>query len=182
MAFYFSRRKLRPKEKEEMGELNIVPYLDILMNLIIFMLLSITGLVTFGILNVNAPSYGAGVQGPGEDPSQPKLLLTVGISNKGFYVAATGGVLGQQSPEGAAAAPGQGEPTIPKLPDGSFDYAALSEQMVNIKQAFPNETKVIIAAQSEVQYEALVATMDACRETTGPSRRVLFPDVTLGAF
>ena len=44
MAFYFSRRKLKPREEEEMGELNIVPYLDILMNLIIFMLLSMTGL------------------------------------------------------------------------------------------------------------------------------------------
>ncbi len=30
------------------------------MNLIIFMLLSMTGLATFGILNVNAPTYAAG--------------------------------------------------------------------------------------------------------------------------
>ena len=60
MAFHFSKRKIRPKEDEESGELNIIPYLDILMNLIIFILLSMTGLATFGILNVNAPNYGAG--------------------------------------------------------------------------------------------------------------------------
>ncbi|HEX9507565.1 MAG TPA: biopolymer transporter ExbD, partial [Myxococcales bacterium] len=58
MAFYFSRRKLRPVEESEASELNFVPYLDILMNLIIFMLLSMTGLAVFGILNVNAPNYG----------------------------------------------------------------------------------------------------------------------------
>ena len=36
---YVSKRRFRPKEEEVKGELNIVPYLDILMNLIIFMLL-----------------------------------------------------------------------------------------------------------------------------------------------
>jgi hypothetical protein len=63
MAFHFSKRKLRPKEEEETGELNIVPYLDIMMNLIMFMLLSMTGLAAFGILNVNAPSYGGHIAG-----------------------------------------------------------------------------------------------------------------------
>lgn len=179
MAFYFSRRKLRPKEKEEVGELNIVPYLDILMNLIIFMLMSITGLVAFGILNVNAPSYGGAAAGMSpDDPAKPKLLLTVAISSKGFYVGGAGGVLGQAA-EGEVK-PGEGQPTIAKLADGSYDYPALTSQMVKIKDAFPEETKVIIAAQSEIPYEVLVGTMDACRETPGP--RFLFPDVTLGAF
>ena len=182
MAFYFSKRKLRPREKEEMGELNIVPYLDILMNLIIFLLASITGLATLGILNVNAPNYGpaAGVAA-GEAPQQ-QLLLTVAISQKGFYVAATGGVLGAGPQGEQAAAPGQGEPTIPRKADGSFDFGALTAQMVQIKQAFPTETKVIVAADREVQYETLVGTMDAVRETAGPNRRILFPDVTLGTF
>lgn len=174
------RRRIR--DEEEAGELNIVPYLDILMNLIIFMLLSMTGLAAFGILNVNAPNYGGGASAAAGDDGTPKLLLTVGISNKGFYVAATGGVLGQQAEGQPQAAPGQGEPTIPKKGDGSYDFASLNGQMVKIKQEFPNETKVIIAAQNEIPYETLVATMDACRETMGKERRLLFPDVTLGAF
>jgi biopolymer transport protein TolR len=185
MAFYFSKRKLRPHEEEEVGELNIVPYLDILMNLIIFMLLSMTGLAAFGILNVNAPNYGGASAGAADPSEGPKLLLTVGISAKGFYVAAVGGVLGGEAPavEGQPPAqPGQGEPTIPKKADGSFDYAALNAQMQTIKKAFPNETKVIVAAQNEIPYEALVGTMDACRETLGSDHRLLFPDVTLGAF
>src|SRR4029077_16759581 len=100
MAFYFSKRKIRPKEDEETGELNIVPYLDILMNLIIFMLLSMTGLATFGILNVNAPSDGAGAWSA-DPPWKPPLLLNVSISKKGFFVAATGGVLGGGVEEGS---------------------------------------------------------------------------------
>lgn len=186
MAFYFSRRKLRPKEEEEAGELNIVPYLDILMNLIIFMLMSITGLAAFGILNVNAPNYGGAAAGGPTDAPKRELLLTVGISDKGFYVAATGAVLPGQAPTDPAQPTqlGVGAPTIAKRGDGSYDYAALNAQMVAIKGAiqtdFPNETKVIIAAQNEIPYEVLVATMDAVRETS--DRKLLFPDVTLGAF
>lgn len=178
MAFHFSKRKIRPKEEEESGELNIIPYLDILMNLIIFILLSMTGLATFGILNVNAPNYG-GAAGDGENPDKPPLLLTVAISPKGFYLAATGGVL--PGAEGAVpAAPGEGVPTVAKMADGAFDYNALNSKMKEIKTAFPNESKVIIAADKDVQYEVLVLTMDALRETS--DHKLLFPDVTLGSF
>jgi hypothetical protein len=55
-----------------------------------FMLLSITGLSAFGILNVNAPNYGGPTTQVTEEGDKPKLLLTVLISKKGFYVAATG--------------------------------------------------------------------------------------------
>src|SRR5580698_6467598 len=91
MAVYFSRRKLHPREEEEAGELNIVPYLDIMMNLIMFMLLTMTALITLGVLNVTAPSYNANPGGG--DPNAKNLVLTVAISHKGFFVAATGGVL-----------------------------------------------------------------------------------------
>jgi biopolymer transport protein TolR len=177
MAFYFSRRKLRPHEDDEVGELNIVPYLDILMNLIIFMLLSMTGLAAFGILNVNAPSYGGPSAGANmENPDQPKLLLTVLISKKGFYVAGTGAVL-----SGKGAAPGEGAPTIPTKSDGTYDYAALTSQMIDVKKDFPNETKVIVGAETDIPYEALIQTMDSIRETPGTDRKLLFSDVTLAA-
>jgi biopolymer transport protein ExbD len=179
MAFYFSKRKIRPKEEEESGELNIIPYLDILMNLIIFMLLSMTGLATFGILNVNAPNYGAGAAANPEKPEKPPLLLTVAISKRGYYVAATGGVLGGAETQPGAPL-GEGAPTIPKMPDGTPDYAALTAKMKEIKASFPDESKIILAAEPDVQYEWLIATMDAVRETS--DRKLLFPDVTLGSF
>lgn len=179
MAFHYSRRKLKPKEEGETGELNIVPYLDILMNLIMFMLLSITGLATFGVLNVTAPSYGASVSN-GQD-EKPKLLLSVLISKKGFFVAATGAVLANQS--GSAQASTNGAPTIPVNPDGTYDYAKLTSQMLAVKKEFPTERSVIVGAESDVQYETLVQTMDAIREAPGPDKRPqeLFSEVTLAA-
>lgn len=178
MAFYFSRRKIKPKEEEHSGELNIVPYLDILMNLIIFMLLSMTGLATFGMLNVNAPSYGAGAGGGGEQDKA--LLLTVAIGKRGFFVAAAGGVLPGQTEEQAAAAPGEGAPTLPRNADGTYNYEGLRQKMVEVKTAFPAESKVILAAEADTAYEVLIGTMDATRETI--DRKLLFPDVTLASF
>ncbi|MCY1014818.1 ExbD/TolR family protein [Pyxidicoccus sp. MSG2] len=175
MAFHYSRRKLKVREEEESGELNIVPYLDILMNLIIFMLLSITGLATFGILNVNAPSYGApsaGMTQEGQD--EQKLTLSVLISKKGHFVSSENAILGQ---EGAAA----DQPTVPVLADGTYDFRALNAKMVEIKAAFPKETKVIVGADPDIPYEALTQTLDAIRETQASPHRLLFPDVTLGA-
>ncbi|RYZ38051.1 MAG: biopolymer transporter ExbD [Myxococcaceae bacterium] len=173
MAFYYSRRKLKPREEEEGGELNIVPYLDILMNLIIFMLLSITGLTAFGALNVNAPTYGSASLGtsPGET-DVPKLDLQVLISKDGLYVRGNGK---------EAAAPEGNAPTLPLRADGTYDYAALNERLVKIKAEYPLETKVVLVADPAIPYDALIQTMDALRETAVPThRKLLFPDVTLG--
>jgi biopolymer transport protein ExbD len=172
MAFYYSRRKLKPREDEETGELNIVPYLDILMNLILFMLLSINGLAAFGIVNVSAPGYGAPstTVAPEANPEQPRLVLSVLISKKGHFINSENAILGQD-----------GAPTVPLGADGSYDYASLNAQMLKIKSAFPSETKVIVAADPEIPYDTLIQTMDALRETREKPHRVLFPDVTLGA-
>jgi biopolymer transport protein TolR len=173
MAFYYSRRKLKPREEEEAGELNVVPYLDILMNLIIFMLLSINGLTTFGILNASAPNYSVPddktTNKPAEDPNQKKLLLSVLISKKGHHISSEDGTLDNA-----------GEPSVPLKTDGTYDYATLNAKMVQVKAAFPSETKVVVAADPDIAYEILIQTMDSLRETPTRPRQILFPDVTLG--
>lgn len=171
------RRRIR--EEEHTGELNIVPYLDVVVNLVMFMLLSMTGLITLGVLNVSAPKIGGEAAAVSAD-NQPKLLLTVAIGRQGFYVAGAGGVLGPDAPAPDAMRP----PTIP-LRDGKYDYATLSEQMNRIKDRFPNETAVILSADPDVVYDVLIQTMDACREVSvrtadGKSeRKPLFFDVSL---
>lgn len=169
---YFSRRKLKPRPHEHTGELNLVPYLDITVNLVMFMLLSITGLLEFASINVNAPKYGVGA-GAG-DPTEKRLLLTVAISKKGFFIAGAGAILGQEEESGAGPTVA-GEPTIPLRGD-DYDYASLTEKLSQVKAAFPNETKVIFAADPDVRYEAVVRTMDAAREHEG---KPLFYDVSL---
>ena len=159
MAFHFSRQKLQPKEEEQSGELNIVPYLDILMNLIIFMLLSMAGLATFGMVNVSAPE----IAPPRGDAQRPALTLVVAVARTGFFIEGTGGPV-----------------AIPRKADGHYDFDALTARMQDLKARFPEENKVIIAADADVDYESLVATLDATRETA--DRKRLFPEVTLAQF
>ena len=102
------------------------------------------------------------------------------MAKSGFFIAATGGVLPGQTEPSAAAAPGVGAPTIPRKADGTYDYDALTAKMMEIKTNFPTESKVIIAAEADTDYDSLVSTMDATRETA--DRKLLFPDVTLASF
>src|SRR2546427_647755 len=119
--------KRRVREEDEVGELNIVPYLDIIMNLVMFMLLSMTGLITFGIVNVAAPKIGGDAAAAAQqDPNKPRLLLTVAISKKGFYVAGAGGVLQGAAPTPGAVVDANAPPTIPKRGE-EYDYAALTQ-------------------------------------------------------
>ena len=174
MAFYASRRKLRPMEHDESGgELNIIPYLDIMMNLIMFMLLSITGFAVLGMLNVTSPSYNDApvATSTPDKPDKPPLLLTVGLAHCGFFIAATGAVVAGTGGDKNAC-------SIPKTPDSKYDFPALNKRMMEIKAAFPQESRVIIVADSDIEYGDLVRTMDATRETG--AHQLLFNDVSLG--
>jgi len=174
------RRRLR--DEEHSGELNIVPYLDIVTNLVMFMLLSMTGLLSLGGVNVSAPRIGGAGDAAAQAPAdaQPRLLLTVAISKRGFHVAGATGVAGAD-----AASVDPARPTVPLRPDGGYDYAALTAQLQRVKERYPKETNVVFSADAEVSYDTLVQTMDACREARvkGPDgaveRRPLFFDVSL---
>ncbi len=169
----------RVTAEEHMGELNIVPYLDVVVNLVMFMLLSMTGLISLGVLNVSSPQITTETAAAAPE-NAPKLLLTVGIGRQGFYISGAEGVLGADAAEGARDRP----PSIP-LKAGAYDYAALNAELVKVKERFPGETQVILNADMDVVYDTLVQTMDACREQVlrkadgSTERKPLFFDVSL---
>jgi biopolymer transport protein TolR len=174
------RRRFR--ESEEIGELNIVPYLDIVTNLVMFMLLSTVGLISLGVLDVGTPHIGqpdAGLANSGAQDTRP-LNLTVGITSKGFYVAGSGGVLGDE--KGQQGVDMTRAPTLPKK-GGDYDYKGLTRLLSSVKDKFPKESRVILVAENNTPYELVIHTMDACREgpaaaNTGEPRK-LFPEVWL---
>ena len=109
---------------EEGGELNLIPYLDIVTNVIMFMLATTTFAAALGDINVSSPTTGAAAPAADDQPPpEPKndLNLTVSISDKGFTIAASGAVLYQGFSFDAAGnltqPPGNVLPTIPKKGD-----------------------------------------------------------------
>lgn len=177
--FTYVRRKRKPQEPHETGELNIVPYLDIMVNLIMFMLVTQSISVALGVVDVTAPTYAApGVAGgPKKDP-RTDLKLTVGVAVDGFYIAAKGGVLGDDAePETTETTPdnvAKRPPTIPKLANGRYNYDELTRKLRGIKTLFPDAVALYLAADQGVTYAAIVRTLDASRSD---SKGELFPAV-----
>src|SRR6201997_1394406 len=79
--------------EEEAGELNLVPYMDIVTNIIIFLLASVVNQVSLANINASLPSISAGGGASDQDqpPDKPPLNLTVSVGASGFTVAASGG-------------------------------------------------------------------------------------------
>ncbi|MDF1565589.1 MAG: biopolymer transporter ExbD [Deltaproteobacteria bacterium] len=156
--------------KEDIPPLNITPIMNLIIILIPALLLS-AAFVQIAVINVSAPQIGSGVAEEKPEDEEKKLNLTVAVTDKGFTVAGTGAVLGGEGAEEAG-------PTIPKKADGEYDYEALANKLAEIKDAFPDETKMVLNAEPDIKYSKIIATMDATRELEG---RMLFPDVVLSA-
>lgn len=166
------RRLSQPKEHspdEAGGELNIVPFLDIIMNVLIFVLATIT--VTFtATIDTYPPRAGSGARAP----TTPTLGLTVLIVPDGFSLKARGGNV---APGCNDTGPGIAIPTK----DGNYDYAGLKACVAKLKGAAPefkDEMGVTISANPPIPYQVVISTMDAVRRNE--SGEDMFPEVTFG--
>jgi biopolymer transport protein TolR len=170
------RSKIRhlsaPKElapDEEGGELNIVPFLDIITNVLMFVLATVS--VTFtATVEASPPRPTPGVS----SPARPALGLTVIVANDGFSVKARGGNV----------APGCGD-TGPGLAvgkvAGDYDYRALrlcAMKLKGLSPEFASEVQVTVSANPGIPYQTIISTMDAVRRADDGSD--LFPDVSFG--
>ena len=154
---------------EDLEDLNLIPIMNLIVILIPALLLT-AAFVQLAVINVSAPQIGSGVaQTKPPDTQHKPLNLTIAVTDQGFTIAGTGGVLGDKSKDAG--------PTIPKLGE-KYDYAGLTKKLSEIKQAFPDDNKVIISADPKIRYDVIVKVMDASRETDG---RQLFPVVVLSA-
>jgi len=152
--------------EEEAGELNLVPYMDIVTNIIIFLLASVVNQVALGNINVSSPTIQAGGGGETDTPPEkPPLNLTITVGNTGYVIAASGGVL----------------PAIAKLPNGQYDYKTLTTKLKEIKSNPDNadETHATFNADENIAYDIVIATLDAMRQAE--DGKLLFPDVNFAA-
>lgn len=165
------RRLSQPVElapDEEGGELNIVPFLDIIVNILIFVLATIAVTFTATIDTTPPAARGAGVR---QEIEQQALNLTVLIVNDGFSIKASGGNIAP-----GCQGPGPGIAIAKRA--GKYDYAALNQCAARLKKAstdFADETQVYITANPGTDYQTIIATMDALRSTK--EGHVLFDNV-----
>lgn len=171
------RRLSAPRElapDEEGGELNIVPFLDIITNVLMFVLATIS--VTFTTIIDTQPPRASGASS--RPPTKPTLALNILIVDKGFIVSAFGSRIGE-----GCQGPGSGVAVGMKTADGKtdYDYAALGACAKRLKNQVPeaaDETSATLTATTSTPYQVIVSTCDAIRKADDGA--VLFPDITFG--
>ncbi len=167
------KTKVHDLDPSEMGgELNIIPFLDIVVNLIMFLLVTIISAVAIAQIESQLPEYRRGV---GSRSAAPEATLNLNVTVVQAGVIVTG--------SGAKLAPGCGTTasgnviTVPKK-NGQYDWQGLTDCAARVKSEFPEERQVIITADPLIQYEHLVAAMDALREKGSEE---LFSEVLISA-
>jgi biopolymer transport protein ExbD len=167
------RRLSRPKELEfgeEAGELNIVPYLDIVMNIIVFVISSLS-VVFLSTIDTTPPAIGG--SGTRSGVKSEALNLTVLITAEGLSLKTSDGNVATGCNSYGAGI------TVPKV-DGRHDYTELTRCARELKkknERAASETQTTLTANPDIDYQTVIEVIDALRQDKdGP----LFPDVAFG--
>jgi len=148
----------RERRRKQVGELNLVPMIDILVVLVFFLLVNSTGV---SILGIDLPDS---TRKSVPDPNRLPLVVTVRTDG----LILTEGT--QQLGQFGSASEG-------------YDYPALTQRLLAVKTARPDETQITLLMESAITHDSLVQTMDAVRVASvdgGRSLRALFPSISLG--
>ncbi len=157
---YIKKRSAVPHvdPSEEAGELNIIPFLDIVVNLIMFLLMTTASVLAVVQIETELPSYGGGGGVGGGEPEE-KLNLNITIVSEGVIVTGSGAKLAP----GCENTAGGRVITVARKGD-SYDWNSLTECVARVKKEYPNETQVIVSADPLIEYIHLVNAMDAVRK------------------
>ncbi|MEY4576038.1 MAG: hypothetical protein RL701_741 [Pseudomonadota bacterium] len=154
---------------EMVGELNIVPFLDIVVNLIMFLLATTEAVLLISQIETDLPKIAQG-RSKGPDIATP-LNLNVTVTEGGVIVSGSGGKLGR----GCGGTDSSRELTVPKK-GKDYDWSGLTECVARVKQQYRDEHSVTVSADPQVEYEFVVSAMDAVRNR---GKDALFPDVMI---
>lgn len=157
--------RMRKALEPAIEDLNLTPYMDVMVNLIMFMLVSMTSFIDLNVINVSAPSA---TVTPGPAPATKRGYLLGIREDKGFVVSVEGKLEGDVA----------GVTTIPLEAAGGFDFDALRDRLGELKRLEPSQTQITIVPDKGIDYATVVRTMDAIRRDDGG--RPLFPEVALG--
>lgn len=148
-------------DAEESGELNLVPYLDVVTTLVIFLIFTFQVVIEFRLIELLPPAYSASAKRASETPSEQNVTLTLIIDKRGYKIVTSRADLG------SVEIPLRGE---------DYDNEKLAQELFQVKRTLSLGESLILTAADEIEYRVVVSAMDAAREYEG---RLLFPDVLL---
>jgi len=150
-------------EGEESGELNLIPYLDIITTLVIFLVFTFQVVIEFRLIELLPPASNATDSNPNQIDASEQVTLTLVITRDSYVLMTNRAEFGTEE--------------IPKKADGTYDNAKLTTTLARIQHDLNLPGSLIMTADDATEYKVIVAAMDAARTTADGKR--LFPDVLL---
>jgi biopolymer transport protein ExbD len=159
-----NRVRKRVKRRHEAADLDVTPFMNLMIVLVPVLLLSMVFTHTT-VIDLNFPS-GEAAAGTA-DPEAVHLEVTVAA-------------------EALVVADGRGG-VIKRVPakDGEHDYATLSEVMQELKRRLPDKRDILVRLEQDTPYQTLVSVMDTVRSYPKVQhmevvQAELFPVISLG--
>jgi biopolymer transport protein TolR len=155
------RRLSQPHEhdpSEAGGELNIVPFLDIVMNVLMFVLATIPAVFT-ATIDIEPPSMGGAGKVRTSTEKNP-LNLTMIIANGGVSLKTGAFSIGPGCEAGGSGF------TVAANGDGTIDWDQVKACAKKLKDASPDykdENTITIVGESGTPYKTLIKAIDAVR-------------------
>lgn len=158
------RARVRRAHREA-PELNITAFLNLMVVLIPFLLLSAV-FSQLSILELNLPPDSKSQAN--KDQKKVRNFEVIVRKDKIVVADTLGGVL-----------------KVIKNKDGKPDFAALSELLIKVKYRFPKKQNISILLEPDIQYDILVKAMDTVREVevveaASVVKKELFPLIAIG--
>ena len=169
-----ARARKDPSRQTKASAPDLVPIMNLVTILIPFLLLSVT-FVNLAVVDSTLPAISPV---PSDTIETERVRMMVAITDQGFVVRGNSAVL-----EGDPEAEVKGR-SLDLLADGAYPFAELTDLMVQVKAAHPDEQNVVLIPENLVDYDTIIGTMDATRDWMPPGAQVkelLFPAVSLGS-
>ena len=165
-------------------ELDIRPVMNLMVVLIPLLIVSAEW-VKLSVLEINIPpskNVGGGGGGENQDNKEKQKLLglKIAVSHDGITIGNAATILANE--EGTSEGP-----TIPKNPDGTYNYEILKTKLIDIKKkivgkGYVDEDRAVITASADIEYQVIIDVMDHI-QTYEDNNNILplFPQINFGS-
>ena len=179
-----ARRHHYRRPKKEPPELNITTFLNLMVVLVPFLLITaVFSRIT--IMELSLPTGGGGASGKQQLSIEVIVRQDALEIGNGKQVLARFPLLDKEDVPNAV--DDEGNTDISRL----YDLERLSEQLVKIKNKYPDKTDAIVLMEPDIEYRVLIRVMDSVRSTFVKQETeegvpdimqqvVLFPDISIG--
>jgi biopolymer transport protein TolR len=169
------RRALRRRRVEHdpsmAGELNITPFLDVVVNVMLFLLA--TTAVTMTTVEVRASLMPLSPRRPGSGHELDDQLSAT-LTRDGVVFATSHGVV---APGCEGTLTGSASPSVPRTVDAMVDGPAVTRCARALHDELGGDS-IVLGADADVPYEEVIRAMDALR---ADGRATLYPRVIISA-